>query len=553
MRKLISLTLCILFSAVSYADRLDSLYYAIDDVIKHSDEYLSHKHQQLLELQQREMQAKDDMIRYDAAMALYEAYASFRNDSAVACLNRCIKIADEMGRQDLKYSCYTKMGLQQSTAGFYNEAMAYMERIPRQELSGKLLAEYYFTMRHLYGEMGAYTQDREMRKEYYRFSGRYRDSLLAIIPHDSEMYLGSMETRYSNDHNYEAALATNDKRLAMVTPGTREYAIVSYFRSVEYGGLGNRAEQKYWLAQSALSDLKNCVMDQASLWSLADILSEEGDIERSHSYVEYSWKCTSQFSAHVRSWLVSPVLTMINDKYKENINKKNTNLLVLMVLSSMLALFMAGLYIYVSHKKEQLAIARNELKETNEQLTEQSRKLSDANAHLSALNQQLTSLNEQLSLSNRVKEDYIGKFFTLCSEYIDKLDKFRIKVNRKMKAHQLDDLMQLSKNEKMREDELAVLFGNFDNIFLHIFPNFMDDFNALLRPEARMAEADGAALPTDVRIFALIRLGIDDSSRIAEFLHYSPNTIYNYRSRMKNRAIDPVNFEEQIKRIESKG
>ena len=147
----------------------------------------------------------------------------------------------------------------------------------------------------------------------------------------------------------------------------------------------------------------------------------------------------------------------------------------------------------------------------------------------------------------------IGKFFTLCSEYIDKLDKFRIKVNRKMKAHQLDDLMQLSKNEKMREDELAVLFGNFDNIFLHIFPNFMDDFNALLRPEARMAEADGAALPTDVRIFALIRLGIDDSSRIAEFLHYSPNTIYNYRSRMKNRAIDPVNFEEQIKRIESKG
>lgn len=554
MRKLILLTFCIIFSAVSHADRLDSLYHAIDDVIKHADDYMLNKQQQLAELRQRVVQAKDDKIKYDATMALYEAYASFRNDSAVACLNRCINIADEMGRQDLKNISYIRMGKQQSTAGFYNEAMDYMSRIQKQELSGDQLTEYHYTMRHLYGEMGAYTQDMVLRQEYYRLSARHRDSLLAIIPHDTEIYLGCMETKYSNDHNYEAALDINDKRMRLVTPGTHEYAIVSYFRSVEYAGLGNRAEEKYWLAQSALSDIKNCVMDQASLWSLADILSEEGDIDRSHRYVEYSWACTSHFSAHVRSWLVSPVLTMINDKYKENIKKKNTNLLVLMIITSLLAIFMAGLYIYVSRKREQLAIARNELKETNDRLTEQSKQLSDANAHLSSLNKQLTSLNEQLSLSNRVKEDYIGKFFTLCSEYIDKLDKFRIKVNRKMKAHQYDDLMVMSNNEKMREDELAVLYANFDNIFLHIFPNFLDDFNALLKPEHVVGKPDNTKqLPTDVRIFALIRLGIEDSSKISEFLHYSPNTIYNYRSRMKNRAIDPNNFEEQIKKIESKG
>lgn len=554
MRKFILLLACIVCSVASHADRLDSLYYAIDDVIKHADDYMGQKQQQLDILHQREAQAMDKQARYSAAMELYGAYASFRNDSAVACLNRCIRMAEEMGRQDLKISCYNKMGKQQSTAGFYNEALNYMQRIPRKELNGDLLPEYYSAMRHLYGEMAAYTQDMQLREEYYRFSGRYRDSLLAIIPHDSEAYLGCMETRYSNDHNYEGALGINDKRMRLVTPGTHEYAIVSYFRSVEYAGLGNREEEKYWLAQSALADIKNCVMDQASLWSLANILSEDGDIERSHRYVEYSWACTSHFSAHVRSWLVSPVLTMINDKYKESIRKKNTNLLVLMVISSLLALFMAGLYIYVSRKREQLAIARNELKETNDMLTEQSRQLSDANAHLSALNTQLTSLNEQLSLSNRVKEEYIGKFFTLCSEYIDKMDKFRIRVNRKMKARQLDDLMLMSNNEKMREDELAVLFANFDTIFLHIFPNFLDDFNALLKPEYRVGKPDNTKqLPTDVRIFALIRLGIEDSSKISEFLHYSPNTIYNYRSRMKNRAIVPNNFEEQIKQIQSKG
>ena len=163
------------------------------------------------------------------------------------------------------------------------------------------------------------------------------------------------------------------------------------------------------------------------------------------------------------------------------------------------------------------------------------------------------SLNAQLSESNRVKEEYIGKFFTLCSEYIDKLDQFRIKVNRKMKAHQLDDLFRISQNEEMKDEELAGLFSNFDSIFLHIFPNFLDDFNALLKPEYQIEQTEKGKLPTDARIFALIRLGIEDSSKIAEFLHYSPNTIYNYRARLKSKAIDRENFEAQIRSISSAG
>lgn len=132
------------------------------------------------------------------------------------------------------------------------------------------------------------------------------------------------------------------------------------------------------------------------------------------------------------------------------------------------------------------------------------------------------------------------------------MDNFHIKVNRKMKARQFDDLMRISQNDQMREDELAVLFSNFDTIFLHIFPNFLSDFDALLKPEHRTHHANGNKLTTDARIFALIRLGIDDSSKIAEFLHYTPNTIYNYRSRMKSKAMNPNCFESDIKRIKSK-
>ena len=224
---------------------------------------------------------------------------------------------------------------------------------------------------------------------------------------------------------------------------------------------------------------------------------------------------------------------------------------MLVVAVSLLALLMAGMYLYVSRKRRQLTVARNKLKQSNDQLASANQQLAAQTSELAALNSQLSIVNGQLTESARVKEEYIGKFFTLCSEYIDKLDQFRIKVNRKMKAKQLDDLFRISQNEEMKEEELAVLFANFDSIFLHIFPDFVDDFNALLKPEHRLPQPEKGKLPTDVRIFALIRLGIEDSSKIAEFLHYSPNTIYNYRARLKGKATDRDNFEENIKRISS--
>ena len=553
MRKVIILLGCIVLSVPLYADRLDSLYRCIDEAISRADEFTQKKELQLDSLRTETRRAADIGKRYDATMRLYNAWRSYRNDSAIACLNRCILLADSMQRPGLKADCYIKMGLQHSAAGSYSEAMHYLNLIPRQQLNSGLLTDYYYAMSHLYGEMASYTHDEPLKSGYYQKSACYRDSLLILLPHDSDVWLRSQESRLYNDHDYKTALKVNDQRIRLAMPDTHEYAIAAYFRAMDYGGLGDKEEKKYWLAQSALCDIRNAVMDQASLWSLAAMLDGEGDAGRSYHYVEYSWACTSQFSAHVRSWTVSPVLTMINDNYKARLGRANTRLWILVALVSLLALLMAGMYLYVSRKRRQLAIARNMLKESNDQLVLRSQELAKANDHLKALNTQLSVLNTQLSESNRVKEEYIGKFFTLCSEYIDKLDQFRIKVNRKMRAHQTDDLFRISQNEEMKEEELAGLFANFDSIFLHLFPNFMADFNALLKPEHRILQTEQGKLPTDVRIVALIRLGIDDSSKIAEFLHYSPNTIYNYRARLKSKAIRREDFEDQVCLIGSAG
>ena len=205
---------------------------------------------------------------------------------------------------------------------------------------------------------------------------------------------------------------------------------------------------------------------------------------------------------------------------------------------------------FLHRRNRQLDIARNELKHSNDELAAANSQLAKQTEELSLLNTELSTLNSQLSESNRVKEEYIGRFMSLCSQYIDKIDDYRKMVNKKMKNKELDELFRLSKSTELKERELEELYQNFDSVFLHLFPNFVDDFNALLQPDMQIHPKEDNRLTTEIRIFALIRLGIEDSSKIAEFLHYSVNTIYNYRARIKNGALDNrESFERRIKQL----
>ena len=211
----------------------------------------------------------------------------------------------------------------------------------------------------------------------------------------------------------------------------------------------------------------------------------------------------------------------------------------------------------MARKRRQLATAQHELRKANaelaslnSQLQETNHKLSQSNTLLQQTNEQLSQTMMRLNDSNRVKDEYIGKFLNICSEYIDKLDNYRKRVNRKLKAGQHADLLRMTGSEQLKEDELKELFANFDSVFLNLFPTFIDDFNALLKPEERITPPSAGRLNTDLRIFALIRLGIDESSKIADFLRYSPNSIYAYRARIKNKAAgERENFERMVKEI----
>lgn len=297
------------------------------------------------------------------------------------------------------------------------------------------------------------------------------------------------------------------------------------------------------MALSSLSDIQSAITDHASLWMLAELLLKEGDIERAYHYIRFSWDETNRFHARSRSWQSADILSLIDKSYQAMVERKNRMLVTYLTLISVLTLLLISAVVYIYRQMKCLAEARNHLQETNE-------RLKMLNDELHQMNDRLQSANLELSESNQIKEEYIGRFMSLCSSYIDKLDGYRRMVYKKVSSGQIEELVKVTRSSKGLEPELEALYKNFDTTFLHLFPNFVAQFNSLLLEDEQVILKKDELLNTELRIFALIRLGINDSSRIAEFLRYSVNTIYNYRAKVKNKAcVSRDNFEDLVRKI----
>ena len=523
-----------------------SLLLEIDQAIEQSPEIVGHYERQIEETRQQYLHARQPEEKYAQAFNLYERYKSFMNDSALYYLSEAMHWAERQGKQAQVGYCLALKAFQCSTVGYYNEALAFLKSIDKQQLDSVGLRNYYQSQMHVYGELGYYSIIPPMKEQYFKQQTLWRDSLFAYIDHQDADYLMYRIQELKSRQQMEEARKVSDQWVNRVNPDSREYAIACYYRWLSSE---DEDELRYWLSQSALSDVRHAVMDQASLLSLAELLNADGDLDRSYRYIRFTWDCNNRFNTRMRSWQITPILNVIENNYQQAVERNTRGLTVSIIIVSALALIVLAALFFVHRRNQQLASARNALKTSNDELASANSLLATQKDELAILNSQLSIVNAQLTESNRVKEEYIGRFMSLCSQYIDKLDNYRKMVNKKMKNKELDDLYQISKSSELKEKELEELYENFDTVFLHLFPNFIDDFNALLSPEVQVQPKENR-LTTDIRIFALIRLGIEDSSKIAEFLHYSVNTIYNYRARLKNGAIgNRETFEKRVKEL----
>lgn len=533
MKKLLVCLLSFLWTACSAENatiNVDSVYKALDNAIARQAIYDTSRKTKIAELKNLLRKARGDYEKtYVLNEQISEGYKAYCYDSIACYLNRNYDLAEahhdvyRLGRVQLKLAYLF------ASSGMYLEAVNIINLINPKTLPHDLLVDYYTTCSHLYGEVACYTHDNRAHQYYIQLKEHYNNLIMKILPKNLPFCLNILEV-YACYHNRGAdALKYNSMQMGKVSKDSQEYSIICYFRSVDYKQMGNKQMEKYWLGMSAINDVKNAVKDQAALWTLASLLDEEGSIERAYRYIRFSWEVTRFYNAPLRNLQSSGVLSMVDDNYQMMIEKQNVRLRNLLILTTVLTILLVIAIGYVYIQMKRLAEARNKL-------------------HVS--NDHLTDLNSQLLDSNKIKDEYIGRFLSLCSFYIDKLDGFRNTVIKKAKAGQVSEYLTSSKIRALKDEDLEDLLRNFDHAFLCLVPNFVEEFNKLLKPEVRIKPDSSELLNTELRLFALIRLGVEDSSKIAEFLHYSVNTIYNYRAKVKSSAIvSRDEFEKRVKEI----
>lgn len=549
MKKILSLVYILCFSALtsSFAKNknIKDLYEQLDQAIEQSQYYINQKESRITKIKKQSRQGHTPPQLLTAYYKLYEEYQTYKSDSSIYYIHQAIDLAKRNNMKSDITKLRSLLALQYSTSGAFTEALHVLQSIDKKTLNNSNKKDYYIAFYHVYGELG-FTNiniDTELSQEFYSKQDCYRDTLFSILSPNSEDYLMRKEVLLTNQNKLKEALKINDIRLSKCKKGSHEYGIVAYYRYLIYRSLKDEDMVKYWLLQSAICDVKCAINDQASLWILAEILSKEKDVERSYKYINFSWKANKKFCTRIRSWQISPVLGTIDHNYQAELKKANHRLIFAIICVSLLVIALALLTFYVNKQKSYLSNARNELKKTNTQLEELNNKLSSTNGMLKAS-------NDKLNESNGVKEEYIGQFLGACSHYIDKLDKMRLNVNKMVKNKQYNELYSMTKSSEVKEQELEELYANFDKVFLNLFPNFMEDLNGLLKEECQIHLSSPNKLSAIVRVFALIRLGIDDSTKIAEFLHYAVNTIYNYRAKLRNGALNDRNeFEKKVREL----
>ena len=527
-------------------ESLDSLLNVLDKTIKEADTYVQIKENKLHELKKEARKTPPFSVeRYNLNNDIYLEYKVYSSDSALHYLNENMLLARQLNDKERELKIQLELSYLLSSIGMYMEAADILNSIDRQTLPSSLLGYYYTCYEHVYFEAGAAQPRYKMfASRYVKLSHAYRDSMQITLDPSSATYLWLRETQLREAGKYDEALEFSDRRLAESSFGTPQYALVAYQRFRLFESMGKKDEHLYYLVLSAISDVRSAIKEQSSLMVLAQELNSKGDLKRAYDYINFSWEISQFYKTRLRSWMNITPLSMINGNYQDIIKQQNRELLIYITCVALLALLLVIALIYIYRQMKALSIAKKGLQEVNERLFSLNEELEEVNRHL-------RSTNLELSESNLIKEAYIARFFKLCSVYVDRLQAYRKLVNKKLQRGQVAELLKMTHlSNDIVTVEVQELYANFDSAFLHLFPNFVESLNALLLPDEQIVLKPDELLNTELRIFALIRLGIKDSSQIAELLHYSVNTIYNYRSRVKTKArVSRDDFEDLVAKI----
>lgn len=509
-------------------NKADSLLKVLDQTLSKRDIYDKKKETGIRELQQKKNELRDTTEIYYINNEIIYQYESFICDSAETYIHENIQIAKKLADNELLNESEVELAFAYSLSGLFVQAHDMLTSIDYNNLPIYLKCKYCWAYIRYYENLIKYSADKKYNDQYNEGIKYFRDEVMALLDKDSDEYFKEKAFVYQEAGNYREALKLLLNSFNQKQPQTHPYAMAANSLAKVYGLAGMGEEENYYLIIAAITDAQLAVKENEALLSLATKLYENGHTDRAYNYIKVALEDANFFNSRFKNSVIARVQPIIESTYLQKIEHQKKNLRLYAVIITMGVIALIILFFFNYRQKKIILKTREKLLHKNEQLVD---------------------LNKRLDETNIIKEKYIGYFINQSSVNIDKLQRFKKDVNLKIKAGLINELYKLSSTTFDKETE--EIYTSFDNAFLELYPDFVEKFNLLLKPEKRF-QLPKNQLNAELRIFALIRLGITDVSQIALQLRLSTQTIYNYRSKVKkNSLIEGDLFEEEVKKIGS--
>lgn len=532
-------------TTLSAGSKTQQLRQKLDNLLEQRNAIIDNKNKDINRLKKNLTTSENTLKRLQTYEQLFEEYYVFQFDSAMTYLNKGIKLAKETQNTYYYNSNTISKAELLSIGGLYNEAIHEIEQVDTTVLDKAQHFEYYFSLFRIHTYWADFCNDKTYTPTHRLKAQEYLKKAMPFCDETDktyEYYLGEYAVFVLN--NPQTARSHYIKAIKQLPQNSRFYAMSCFALSGSYGNEGNTEKQEEFLLLSSIADIENCTMENFALQNLAMYIFEHNkdELDLAQQYIQTALEDAHFYNNRLRIIEISSKLPVIVSSYQQTLNQRNKVQMTAIIVISLLLLFLLSAVFYIVKQTKRLSLQQQELQKNNNQLSELNRQQKE-------LNTQLHGLNALLVDTNRKRERLAKLYIDLCAKYIARLKKQQTLVKRKIKANQTTELLSQLSSERLSEEDAATFLSRFDKAFLDLYPDFTEELNSLLLPEGQIQNKNTDELTTEQRIMALIRLGVKESAEIADLLFYSPQTIYNYRSVLKGKAINKETFEEEVMKL----
>ena len=514
---------------------IDRLYNTIDSLIEHRSELLAEKEIRLKALKDGLQEGLDEDQLFKLNERIYDEYMAYNFDSAYYYINKNVERQRALGHADRFAASAVRMAHILAVSGIFNNARLLLNEVRVEDISTANKIDYYEQQSELNlfrSEMANFTP---LFPAYVDSMQHYRQKILEIAPHDSYNYIFNLATYTCEQGEVDKAIKMLEDYLPKLRQGDRHYSIVTSTLAFFYTHKDQPETREKYLLLSAISDLRASILENNSLRELSIILLERQEYKKAYNYLQQASEDAKLYGSRLRSLQAARLAPLITQAYDtERVRTQNRTYILLAILSVITLLLIGTIAFILSMMRKRRAAIE---------------KINTLNQELERRNAAIEAANNEMKESNRIKDEYIGRFLELSSNYIQRGEDRAKLLNRLARDKKMAELYAELKSSASLNESIRLFYQNFDTAFLNIYPNFIKEVNSLMANGNQFEVDGGQKLTTELRILALIRLGINDNQKIADILRSSITTIYTYRSKIKARALSKDTFEDEIRII----